>query len=60
MMEEAAEDCIAWENATGAHRFIDTTSHLKHAITVARINDQVEYLGVWQADTLRLELADDL
>ena len=37
MVEEAAEDGIAGQNTAGAHRLIDTSCHLKHAVPVARI-----------------------
>ena len=60
MVEEAAEDCVGREDAARAHRLVHTPCHLEHAVPVARVDDQVEDLGVRQTHALRLELADHL
>ena len=60
MVEEAAEDGITGQDTAGTHWFIDASSHLKHAVAVACINDQIEYLRVRQAHTFSLELANYL
>ena len=60
MVEEAAEDSIAGQDSTRTHRFIHSPRHLEHSVSVACIDDKVEDFGVGQADTLCLQLADNL
>ena len=60
MVEEAAEDGIAGQDATRAHRLVDPSRHLEHAVPIASIYDQVEDLRVGQAHALGFQLADYL
>jgi len=60
MMEEASENRIAGQDATRAHRLVDSPCHFEHTVAVAGINDQVEDLSIGQADTFGFKLAYDL
>ena len=60
VMEEASEDGVAGQDAARSHRFIHASRHLKHAVAIASVNNQVEDLGVRQAHALSLQLTDHL
>ena len=60
MMEEASENGIRWQNATGAHRLIHSLGHFKHAVPLACVNDHIEDVCVGQTWVPLLQLADDL
>jgi len=44
----------------GAHGLVHSFRHLEHSVAIASVDDEEEYLGVGQAQTLGLELADHL